>query len=187
MFGVLLAAARFFRADDYRRYVPPRVAMPLGAALVVGALLLFSIRGPLEGSNVFPVFQALPGAIAGFPAISLGIALLLGAMLDLEPSLKRWPIPGAVTVATLSYSLYLTHKSVFHIDRVLFGKENLEGGVGFIIYLITSFTVAAVLWFCVERTFLLLRDRVLLGPLIRVRRPVIPTKSTSPPRCRHEN
>lgn len=64
-------------------------------------------------------------------------------------------------MATLSYSLYLTHKSAFHFDRLMFGKENLEGSFGFLVYLATSFLVAAVLWFCVERTFLLIRDRVL--------------------------
>lgn len=82
-------------------------------------------------------------------------------MLDVEHILRRWPFPGAATVATLSYSLYLTHKSVFHIDRLVFGEGNLQGGFGFAVYLATSFAAATMLWFCVERTFLLLRDRVL--------------------------
>jgi peptidoglycan/LPS O-acetylase OafA/YrhL len=161
MFGVILAAARFFKPETCRRYAPPRVALPVGLALVVAALVLFSIRGPLAGANLFLVFQAQLGAVAGFPLIPIGIALILGAMLDVEHVLKRWPIPGAVTVATLSYSLYLTHKSVFHVDRVVFGEENLQDGFGFAVYVATSFAAATVLWFCVERTFLLLRDRVL--------------------------
>lgn len=161
MFGVILAAARFFKPELCKRYAPPRVALPVGVALVVAALVVFSIRGPLAGTDLFLVFQAQPGAVAGFPLISIGIALILGAMLDVEHVLKRWPIPGAVTVATLSYSLYLTHKSVFHIDRLIFGEENLQGDFGFAVYLATSFAAATVLWFCVERTFLLLRDRVL--------------------------
>jgi peptidoglycan/LPS O-acetylase OafA/YrhL len=161
MFGVILAAARFYKPELCKRYAPSRVALPVGAALVVAILVLFSIRGPLEGTNLFLVFQAQLGAVAGFPLISIGIALILGAMLDLEHVLKRLPVPGAVIVATLSYSLYLTHKSVFHVDRLIFGDENLQGGFGFVIYLATSFAAATVLWFCVERTFLLLRDRVL--------------------------
>ncbi|KQW72777.1 acyltransferase [Ensifer sp. Root127] len=160
-FGVILAAARFFKPELCKRYAPPRVALPVGAALVAAALFLFSIRGPLAGTNLFLVFQAQPGAVAGFPLIAAGIALLLGAMLDLEEVLRRWPIPGAATIATLSYSLYLTHKSVFHVDRLLIGEENLQGGFGFVVYLVTSFAAATVLWVCVERTFLLLRDRVL--------------------------
>ncbi|MDX0494089.1 acyltransferase family protein [Sinorhizobium medicae] len=161
MFGVILAALRFFKPELYKRYAPPHVALPVGIAFVVTALVLFSIRGPLEGANLFLVFQAQLGAVGGFPLISVGIALILGAMLDLEHVLKRWPVPGAVIVATLSYSLYLTHKSVFHVDRLIFGEENLQGGFGLLVYLATSFAAATVLWFCVERTFLLLRDRVL--------------------------
>lgn len=159
--GVILAAARHFRLELYGRYAPPRLALPLGLAFVGAALVLFSIRGPLAGTNLFLVFQAQLGAVAGFPLVAIGIALILGAMLDLEPVLKRWRLPGTVMVATLSYSLYLTHKSVFHVDRLVFGEENLQGGFGFAVYLATSFAAATVLWFCVERTFLLIRDRVL--------------------------
>lgn len=161
LLGVILAAARFFKSELYKRYAPPRIALPVGVALVLAALMLFSIRGPLAGTNLFLVFQAQLGTVAGFPLISIGIALILGAMLDLEHILKRWQVPGAVIVATLSYSLYLTHKSVFHVDRLIFGEENLQGGFGFMVYLATSFAAAIVLWFCVERAFLLLRDRVL--------------------------
>lgn len=159
VFGVALAAARLFRPDLCERFLAPRVALPLGSLLVMLAIFLFSLRGPLEGSGTFLVFQALPGSVAGFPLISLGIALLLGVMLDWQHVLGRFRLPGIATVATLSYSLYLTHKSVFHIDRLIFGKDLLQGGFGFLVYLVTSFAVAALLWFCVERTFLLLRDR----------------------------
>lgn len=133
MFGVMLAAARFFKPELCQRYTPPRVVIPVGVALIVAALALFSARGPLAGTNLFLVFQAQLGSVVGFPLISIGIALVLGAMLDLEHVLKRWPVPGAVMVATLSYSLYLTHKSVFHVDRLILGEAN--------------FRVVSALWF----------------------------------------
>ncbi len=110
------------------------------------------------------MFQAQLGAVAGFPLISIGIALLLCAVLDLERILSRWPVPGAALITTLSYSLYLTHKSVFHALRLVAGEENLQGSFGFVVYLIASFAVAAALWFCVEKTFLTLRDRLLMRP-----------------------
>lgn len=47
------------------------------------------------------------------------------------------------------------------VDRLIFEDENLQGGFGFMVYLATSFAAATVLWFGVERTFLLLRDRLL--------------------------
>ncbi len=161
LFGVVLAAIRFFKPKLCIRYLPPKVTLPLGLVFVIVALICFAIRGPLAGQGIFPVFQAQLGAVAGFPLISIGIAFLFCAMLDLEHVLCRWPVPGAALVATLSYSLYLTHKSVFHVTRLVVGEENLQGGFGFIVYLIASFAVAAVLWFCVERTFLHFRDRML--------------------------
>ncbi len=161
LFGVVLAATRFFKPALCKQYLPPKVTLPLGVTFIIVALICFVIRGPLAGQGIFPVFQAQLGAVAGFPLVSIGVAFLFCAMLDPESVLRRWPLPGAALVATLSYSLYLTHKSVFHVVRLLAGEENLQGGTGFIAYLIASFAVAAVLWFCVERTFLRLRDRTL--------------------------
>ena len=46
-------------------------------------------------------------------------------------------------------------------STLIFGEENLQGTVGFVAYRIGSFAVAAVLWFCVERIFLDLRDKML--------------------------
>ncbi len=161
LFGVVLAASRFFKPELCRQYLPPKVTIPSGLIFVIAALICFVDRGPLAGQGIFPVFQAQLGAVAGFPLISIGIALLFCAMLDLEHVLSRWPVPGAALVATLSYSLYLTHKSAFHVMRLVVGEQNLQGSFGFVVYLIASFVVAAVLWFCVERTFLHLRDRLL--------------------------
>jgi len=161
LFGVLLAAVRFFKPELCRQYLPPKVTLPSGLIFVIAALICFIDRGPLAGQGIFPVFQAQLGAVAGFPLISIGIALLFCVMLDLEHVLNRWPVPGAAVVATLSYSLYLTHKSVFHVTRLVVGEENLQGSFGFVVYLTASFVVAVVLWYCVERTFLHLRDKML--------------------------
>lgn len=161
LFGAVLAASRFFKPELCGRYLPPKVTIPSGLIFIIAALICFVDRGPLAGQGIFPVFQAQLGAVAGFPLISIGIALLFCAMLDLEHVLSRWPMPGAALVATLSYSLYLTHKSVFHVTRLVVGEENLQGSFGFVVYLIASFVVAVVLWFSVERTFLHLRDKIL--------------------------
>ena len=142
LFGVVLAASRFFKPELCRQYLPPKVTIPSGLIFVIAALICFVDRGPLAGQGIFPVFQAQLGAVAGFPLISIGIALLFCAMLDLEHVLSRWPVPGAALIATLSYSLYLTHKSVFHVMRLVVGEENLQGSVGFVAYLTASFAVA---------------------------------------------
>lgn len=161
LFGVALAASRFFKIELCRQYLPPKVTVPVGLIFVFGALVCFIERGPLAGQSLFPVFQAQLGAVAGFPLFSIGIALLFCAVLDLEHVLRRWPVPGVALVATLSYSLYLTHKSAFHVTRLVVGEEYLQGIFGFAIYLTASFTAAGILWVCVERPFLCLRLKLM--------------------------
>lgn len=160
-FGVVLAAIRLFKPLLWERYMPPHIALGIGGMLVTAALVIFSVRGPLAEANVPLVFQPLPGAAVGFPMFSAGVAFILGALLDLQPRIGRWHLPAISGVATLSYSLYLTHKGVYHLDQMVFGKDNLLGLSGFVIYLATCFIVSATLWFLVERNFLILRDHLM--------------------------
>nr|WP_210319013.1 acyltransferase [Rhizobium paranaense] len=160
-FGVVLAAIRLFKPLLWERYMPPYLALGIGGMFVTAALVVFSVRGPFAETNLPLVFQPLPGAVVGFPLFSAGVAFILGALLDLQPRIGRWHLPAISGIATLSYSLYLTHKGVYHLDQMVFGKDNLQGLSGFVIYLATCFIVAATLWFLVERNFLILRDHLM--------------------------
>jgi peptidoglycan/LPS O-acetylase OafA/YrhL len=160
-FGVVLAGIRLFKPLLWERYMPPYMALGIGSMFVVAALVIFSIRGPFAETNLPLVFQPLPGAVVGFPLFSAGVAFILGALLDLQPRIARWHLPAISGIAMLSYSLYLTHKGVYHLDRMVFGKDNLQGLSGFVIYFATCFIVAATLWFLVERNFLTLRDHLM--------------------------
>ncbi|AYG61225.1 acyltransferase family protein [Rhizobium jaguaris] len=160
-FGVVLAAIRLFKPLLWERYMPPYIALGIGSMFVVVALVIFSNRGSFAETNLPLVFQPLPGAVIGFPLFSAGVTFVLGALLDLQPRIGRWHLPAISGIATLSYSLYLTHKAVYHLDQMVFGKVNLQGLSGFVIYFSTCFIVAATLWFLVERNFLALRDHLL--------------------------
>ncbi|NLS20594.1 acyltransferase [Rhizobium sp. P40RR-XXII] len=159
-FGVVLAAIRLFKPLLWERYMPPYITLGIGGMLMMAAAVIFSVRGPLAETNLPLVFQPLPGAVVGFPLFSAGVAFILGALLDLQPRIGRWHLPATSGIATLAYSLYLTHKGVYHLDQMVFGKDNLQGLSGFVIYLATCFIVAATLWFLVERNFLILRDHL---------------------------
>jgi peptidoglycan/LPS O-acetylase OafA/YrhL len=160
-FGVILAAIRLFKPLLWERYMPPYIALGVGGMIVTAALVIFSMRGPFAETNLPLVFQPVPGAVVGFPLFSAGVAAILGALLDLQPRIGRWHLPAISGIATLSYSLYLTHKGVYHLDQMVFGRDNLQGLSGFVIYLATCFLVAAALWFLVERNFLILRDHLM--------------------------
>ena len=159
-FGVVLAAVRLFRPLLWERYMPPYIALVIGSILATAALMIFSWRGPFAGTNLPLVLQSLPGAVVGFPLFSAAVTFILSALLDLQPKIGRWHLPAVTGIATLSYSLYLTHKGVYHLDRMVFGRENLQGLSGFVIYFATCFIVAVVLWFLVEKSFLYLRDHL---------------------------
>ncbi|NKJ39686.1 acyltransferase [Rhizobium sp. SG570] len=158
--GVVLAAVRLFRPLLWERYMPPYIALVIGSILATAALMIFSGRGPFAETNLPLLLQPFPGAVGGLPLFSAGVTLILGAMLDLQPKIGRWHPPAITGIATLSYSLYLTHKAVYQLDRMVFGRENLQGLSGFVIYVATCFIVAAALWFVVERSFLHLRDHL---------------------------
>ena len=160
VFGVVLAAVRLFRPLLWERYMPPYIALVIGSMFATAALMIFSGRGPFAETNLPLMLQPLPGAVVGFPLFSAGVALLLGALLDLQPKIGRWHLPAVTGIATLSYSLYLTHKGVYNLDRMVFGRENLQGLSGFVIYFATCFIVAVALWFLVEKSFLHLRDHL---------------------------
>ena len=159
VFGVLLAAARVFRPAQWRHYFGVRLSCALGGLLLAGALVLLAYRGGLSPKVHLPALS-LPGAIFAYPLLALAFALILSASLD--AGAQRWfRVPGAASIALLSYSLYLTHKAVMHLVDVFIGADRLPAGTGLLVYFGTSFAAAALLWALVERPFLQLRSRLL--------------------------
>jgi peptidoglycan/LPS O-acetylase OafA/YrhL len=68
-------------------------------------------------------------------------------------------LPGANVLAALAFSLYLTHKSVAHVDAlVLPWLHDHQDWLAVCVYAASCIAVAAALYLCVERPFLRLRD-----------------------------
>lgn len=99
------------------------------------------------------------GDIFGFPVLSLGLGLIVASAVSTNGWL-RIKIPGARLIATLSYSLYLVHKELIHlVDRWF---PSISQGAMFswlAAYAALALGASAILYLCVERPFLLLRDR----------------------------
>lgn len=157
LFGVLLAALRIFRADEWRRYANPRIALALGVMAIALAVAVFHY--PATAGFGGPLLTKA-GATIGYPLFCLGCALILAASLEWERVFGTWRVPGAGTIAILSYSIYLTHKLIFHADQEIFSEQTLTGVGGFLIYFATSIAAGALLWLTVERPFLILRARI---------------------------
>ena len=159
LFGVLLAACKVFRPDQWRRHMDPRWALILGLAALglVGIIFQYPIAPGFSGRG--PMLTQV-GATFAYPLLSLGFACLLAASLEWERAFGHWRVPGAGTVAIISYSIYLTHKLVAHGVELVLGKQALTGWEGCALYFSASIAGGALLWLTVERPLLLLRDRI---------------------------
>ncbi|CAE6850169.1 acyltransferase family protein [Xanthomonas arboricola] len=149
--GVVLAVLKVFRPRTWQRLQQHGNAiLCAGVAILAVALWLFRERTGLLGNAV------------GWPVLSLGLALLVLAGTASSGVLGGLRVPGAAWLAAISYSLYLTHKSVFHLTQGWFGPA-LEGrGVlAFAVYGLVAVLGGALLHYAVERPFLQLRDKML--------------------------
>jgi len=146
--GVLLAAVRAFRPGWWARLLRHPWLL-LGAGV---ALLAASTRTPLDG---------LPGSVALFPLIALGCACLLAGVLSPATPIGRRPLPGVRPLATLAFSLYLTHKQVYAwLDGLLPGLGQRAPLAALPVYIAASIGAAALLYLAVERPGLRLRARL---------------------------
>lgn len=149
--GVVIAAVRIFRTEWWKRITARGNLLLTAALLVLGSTIwLFQ---PMYSSG---------GILLGYPLLAISFGLLVMSALSDGGILARYSVPGAGMMATLAYSIYLTHKEVIHLDRYVFGKMlNMDGVGGWILYPITILASGTLLYLCVERPFLKLRERII--------------------------
>jgi peptidoglycan/LPS O-acetylase OafA/YrhL len=152
--GVTLALVRSFRpgwwAEAARR---GQALLLLGMATTGMALWLFRWDFPSADSAV--------STVLGFPLLALGLGTLVASSMS-ENGWLRMRVPGANLLATLAFSLYLTHKEIAHLDG-LYLQHRLGYADGSwaaaAVYAATCLLAAGLLYRCVELPFMRLRDR----------------------------
>lgn len=160
--GVSLALLRAFRPAWWAALMRRGHSLNLGAMVSLG----------LAGWCTMPRFQSLSaravvGDLFGYPLLALGFALLTASALSANGLLARVRVPGARLMATLAFSLYLTHKATVHVLLTLFPK--LPDGAYWMlpVYLAACLAVAGAMYLGIERRFLALcegRVRRAAGP-----------------------
>lgn len=150
--GVSLAVVRTFKVHWWSRLTRHGWLLALlGSACVLGALWLCDFEFPDPGLPLSILFT--------FPALSCGFGLLVASAVS-ERGFLRTRVPGASTLATLAFSLYLTHKSVAHaVHRLLPILTAHTGWKSSAIYAVACLGVASLLYLGVERPFIALRVR----------------------------
>jgi peptidoglycan/LPS O-acetylase OafA/YrhL len=126
---------------------------------LLGLLLLAAAWWISHDANQYS-FQ---GAIFGYPLISLAYGVLVLAALSPTCFLYRYSSKTTSLIATLSYSIYLTHKQLNHLVHLFLEKHGFEkdGYAIFWICVLVSFLCGWLLHLIIEKPFLRLRDRIL--------------------------
>jgi len=150
--GVTLASIKVFRPEWWRR-MTAHGHLWLLAGLLLMALDIALFKGPLNLSTAI-----------GFTVQALGMACLLISSVSTNGWLARYRIPGAAATATLAYSLYLTHPAVMHLARTYLGPHfKYQPFTIPLVFFMSTFMVAGVMYWCIERPFLKLRERISAG------------------------
>jgi len=146
--GVVLAAIQTYRPRAWQ-LLQSHARLVTVAGLVIAGFAIWLFRDRM----------AFVASVYGFPLLSLGIALLVAAGAGRQ-SFGRWPVPGAAWVASMSYSLYLSHKLALHGVTVwLASRPAVHGWPAFALYAAAILAVGMVLHYGIERPFLRLRAR----------------------------
>ncbi len=149
LMGVVLATVAVYRPQWWQRMGERGNAfLVLGVAGMALAFWLFRERVGLLGNTI------------GWPVMSASIACLVVAGASARSWIGRWAVPGAGWIAAISYSLYLSHKLVFHaVDNGLGDWQEGRGAMTFAVYAVATLAGGALLHYAVERPMLVVRDR----------------------------
>jgi len=110
------------------------------------------------------IFRDKTGFVAtsiGFPVLSFSMAALVASAAGPAGFLGRYAVPGAGALAAMAYSLYLTHKQIFHLVHLLAaGRLDAHPAFALAVYTLAALCGGALLYWGVERPFLRLRERL---------------------------
>lgn len=151
--GVALALLKNFHPRQWR-VLTSRGDLALGAGLAVTGLAIWLFLDERQGFGV---------TVLGYPMLALGFSLLIVAALSDRSLLRTTRIPGAAGMALWSYSIYLTHKQVCILAARPLAVHGYGPGSPVAIVAMLSLSVLSgwVLYRCVERPFMRLRQRYL--------------------------
>lgn len=152
LFGVVLAAIEKFRPRWWDRLVAnARWLVMIASALIALGLWLG------EGEIL-----TVTAVVWQFPLIAAGMAGLLIFVLRPGSFLHRREIPGAAFLASIAYSVYLSHKLVIHFVQQLCARWQLAltDWRAILLVEVLIYFFGALLFFAVERPFLQLRRRL---------------------------
>ena len=147
--GIALAILKIFRPSAWEGFVArPNLLLAAGTAGIGIAIMLFG--GPIS---------PLVGTAIGFPLLAASVALIVAAASTGRGMVGKYRVPGGQALAAGAYSLYLTHKMAYHVVQAWISP--LLGVTGYprlMLAIVFALLIGALLYWAVERPFLILRD-----------------------------
>ena len=153
--GVALATVQIFRPGLWTRLARWSTPLLLSGVAVVGlSLYMFQDRFVSDtGKTAF-------STVFGFPLLSASLGLLVFSAAVDGAWLSRTRVPLARPLATIAYSLYLSHKSVANVlYHYQAARMDAHPALTTLVLFPLCFACAGVLYLAVERPFLVWRDQ----------------------------
>lgn len=151
VFGVALAAIEKFRPAWWKQLTNCAIWLwlPAFVAIVYG---LYIGEGETLG---------VTAVIWQFPLIAFGMAALLVCVVSPRLPFGRIEIPGAAFLASIAYSVYLSHKLVIHAVLQFLQAHNiaLTSWTAHLLVQLSIYAAGTILFLLVERPFLQLRHK----------------------------
>lgn len=149
LLGVTLAMVRAFRPHWWQRLHAH------SRALLCVAVAIFYLCSQIP-------LMSLAGATLLYPLVALACAALLLSVTSPASVLSRRRVPAAQTLALLAFSLYLTHRQIYHwLDTLLPQLAQQNSVLAAAGYFAAALLGAAMLYGLIERPALNLRRRLL--------------------------
>jgi peptidoglycan/LPS O-acetylase OafA/YrhL len=147
--GVALALMRMFRPGWWAAILQRANWLLAGGVALMGCTFwMFADRVSAVGS------------VVGFPVMAGAMGMLVMAAADRRSWFGRVRVPGARLVATLAYSLYLTHKEIATLDERWLPKVmDARDWKSVCVLVVSCIAAAGLFYLAIERPFLALRDR----------------------------
>lgn len=149
--GVVAAMIQIYRPGWWQRLTAsPDLLFVCGVTGVWASAVFFGDQ----------LAQLLP-TLFGYPLLALSATAMIAAASTRRAFVGRFAFPGARALATGAYSLYLTHKMVFHVvEMSAHDWPQRLRPLQLVAGLVAALVVAACLYWAVERPFLKLRERL---------------------------
>jgi peptidoglycan/LPS O-acetylase OafA/YrhL len=145
--GVSLAAMETFRPAWWSRLTRSAFWLWLpGLAAIVIALIMAE-----DGLSIV-------SSAFGFFLVALGMGTFLICAVSPQSPFSRAAIPGAAFLATMAYSVYLSHKLAIHWIENFGAVYSIPAMAAYLLMLMSILLIGSALFFAVERPFLKVRQ-----------------------------